>query len=109
MASKALKETSDSLVGKLFMSRDKIIKISTDNGATVSGYDVVNETFCIIPKNYLMAIPPAVIALLSSERAKLLVARANCKTVRAMAKMLHLSERTVYRQLRIHLDQEDES
>ncbi len=90
------------IIGKIFMSSDMIIKVSADNGSTVSGYDLITEKFCVVPKQCLMVIPKSVLALLTSERAKVLIVKDQCKTTQQMADMLQVSVRTIYRMVQAH-------
>ncbi len=88
-------------IGKIFITSENVIKVFDEHKATVSGFDIISETFIEVEKSHLREIPQSVMRLLTCERAQVMIADRE-KKIKQKAAVLGISERQIHRLLIKH-------
>lgn len=86
-------------IGNFFLCNDKIIKVSQEYNNYVIGYNILTENICKAPKALLLPIPGAIFKLIGCERAQVMLVQSKHRKLVDMAKMMKVSERTMYRKI----------
>ncbi len=106
MTAKKKEPIKEKWIGNIFLCRvsDTIIKVNGETPTHVMGYDIATETWCVAPKQYMMEVTPAILKLIGSERARVVIAIASSKTLVAAGKLMGVTDRTIYRMKNTYIE-----
>lgn len=82
---------------KIIITKDAIIKVRSIEKGILIGYNIFTEELIQIPNSGYMEITEQIISLLGCEEKRLRLSYALCKSQSKIAKMMGLSDRSVFR------------
>lgn len=89
---------------KIIITKDAIIKVRKIEKGILTGFDIFKECIVEVPNNNYVEISEQVISLIGSEENRLRLATAICSKQTEIAKMMGLSDRTVFRLEQKHMN-----